>query len=73
MRLKDDALMQWPACSSDLNPIQTLRAINKRTVYANIRQCSSQDNLWKAVQDTVYSVEPSTIKKLIDSVTERQF
>ena len=50
-----------------------LWAIIKRKVSANIRQFSSRDNLCKALRDAVSSVEPSTIKKLIEYVIERQF
>ena len=56
MWFKNDTLMEWSACSSDLNLIENICAIIKRTVYTNIRQCSFEDNLWKAVQDDVPSI-----------------
>ena len=56
----------------DLNPIENLWTIIKSTVYANIRHFSSNYDLWKAVQDAVFSVESSTIKKVTESTTERQ-
>ena len=54
-------------------PIKILLVFIKRTVYACIRQFSSNADLWKSVQDAVGSVEPSIIKKITESVTERQF
>ena len=64
-------LMQRPACSPSLNSIEMLWVVIHRTVYANIRQFSYNDYLWNA-QNAVSSVEPSTTKKLTESVTERQ-
>ena len=65
--------MQWPACSPDLNPLKIFWAIIKRKVYANLRQFSSKDDLWKAMQDAETSVEQSVITKMTEFVTKRQF
>lgn len=68
---KKDTLMDWPACSPDLNPIENLWAIVKRSVYSNGKQYSSKNSLWTAIQNAAKAVEPSTIQKLTNSVTER--
>ena len=70
---KNNTLMDWPACSPDLNPIENLWAIIKRSVYSNGKQYSSKNDLWAAIQNAAKAVDPSTIKKLTDSVTERMF
>jgi hypothetical protein len=73
MGFKGDTLMAWPACSPDLNPIENLWSIIKRKVYADVRQFSSKEDLWVAIQEAATSVEPATIKTLTESVNDRQF
>ena len=58
-------IMEWPANSPDLNPIENLWAVIKRRVYQNGRQIISTACLWKAMQDAVASVPSPKIKKLI--------
>ena len=63
MGFKDDTMMQWPAYTPNLSPIEnSWGTIIKRKVYAYIRQFFSKDDLWKAVQDAVSSVEQPIIK-----------
>ena len=54
-----------------LNPIENLWAIIKRSVYSNGKQYSSKNDLWTAIQNAAKAVEPSTVQKLANSVTER--
>ena len=63
--------MDWPVCSPDLNLIENFWAIIKRSVYSNGKQYSSKNDLWTAIQNAAKAVEPSTLLKLKNSVTER--
>ena len=42
-------IMQWPACSPDLNSIENLSGILKRNIYSCGRQYASKDDPWDAV------------------------
>ena len=43
--VKKSEIMEWPACSPDLNPIEHLWSILKREVYAGGKQYSSKEEL----------------------------
>lgn len=70
---KNINLMNWPACSPDLNPIENLWGILVRQVYKNNKQYKSIDELWNAVQESWYSIEPETFQNLINSMKNRIF
>ena len=42
-------VMQWPAGSPDLNPIENQWIILKRNIYSCGRQYVSKDDLWDAI------------------------
>ena len=46
---KNDRLIEWPACSPDLNPIESIGSIDKRPVYDVGKQFSYKDVLWNAI------------------------
>ena len=64
-------LLTWPACSPDLNPIENLWGLIVQRVYKNDRQFGSINELWEAVQETWYSVEPEYLQNLIYSMKNR--
>lgn len=64
-------IMDWPANSPDLNPIENYWSIIKRQIYADGRQFSSVDGLWKAIQEAAASVPASTVLKLTSSMDKR--
>ena len=70
---KNKTMMIWPSHSPDLNPIENLWSIIKRRVYADGKQYTSKDALWKAIKQESNSIPRSLIGKLTDSVNERLF
>ena len=71
--VKDERIMQWPAQSPDLNPIENLWSIIKRQVYPGGKQYSSVNELWQAIQDVCTALEPQTIENLTKSMDDRHF
>ena len=69
--IKGKALMTWPPCSPDLNPIEQLWSILKRNVYEGGRQFSSKDALWDKIVDAANIITPAQIHKLTSSVDSR--
>lgn len=60
--------MVWPPNSPDLNPIENLWSIVKRRIYAENKQFTSLEVLWKAVVSACRSVNPSEIETLTSAV-----
>ncbi|GBL84231.1 Transposable element Tc3 transposase [Araneus ventricosus] len=51
-------VLDWPACSPDLNPIENLWDIMCRKVYSNGRQYSSVNELKRSIEDVWQEIEP---------------
>ncbi|KAF2356825.1 Transposase Tc1-like [Trinorchestia longiramus] len=66
-------IMQWPACSLDINPIENLWSILKRKIHSGGRQYTSKDGLWNAVLTAVKETSSDEIKNLTSSMDERLF
>ena len=58
-----DRLMEWPACSPDLNPIENFWGILKQAIYHDGKQYNSKEGLWNATKAAADNVRPSEIKK----------
>ncbi|KAL6458144.1 hypothetical protein MHYP_G00333740 [Metynnis hypsauchen] len=71
MGIKGDKLMVWPPCSPDLNPIENLWSIIKRSVYDGGRQFTSKQQLWEGILSSCKTIEADTIQNLTNSMDER--
>ncbi|XP_037944167.1 protein slit-like [Teleopsis dalmanni] len=70
---KQITVMNWPARSPDLNPIENLWGIISRKVYAKGRQYSTVSELKASIQEAWDKIDDVIIKKLIDSMPNRIF
>ncbi|EYC03119.1 hypothetical protein Y032_0096g2948 [Ancylostoma ceylanicum] len=66
-------VMDWPACSPDLNPMENLWGIIARKVYSNHCQFQTIDDLKTAVIDAWEDVEDDTLRNLVNSMPNRLF
>ncbi|KAL6466202.1 hypothetical protein MHYP_G00263350 [Metynnis hypsauchen] len=69
--IKGDKLGVWPPCSPDLNPIENLWSIIKRSVYDGGRQFTSKQQLWEGILSSCKTIEADTIQNLTNSMDER--
>lgn len=70
---KEIELLDWPACSPDLNPIENLWGILARRVYANGLQYASINELYVAVCTAWREIPQTIIDNLINSMQKRVF
>lgn len=66
-------VLDWPACSPDLNPVENLWAIMVRKIYANSKQYNSVSELKDAIVDVWNNLDPQMLKTLVDSMPNRLF
>lgn len=66
---KEIAVLDWPAQSPDLNPIENLWNEVKRKI-ANTNH-KNRDELWNAIQKAWYAIPVETCQKLVDSMPRR--
>lgn len=66
-------VLDWPALSPDLNPIENLWGYLVRAVYADSKVYSNKEELKKAIQLEWSKIEPDTLKALVDSMPDRIF
>ena len=65
-------VIEWPACSPDINVIENVWGILARRVYANNRQFQNI-KLRTAITKCWDEIDMNLLKKLIDSVPNRLF
>ena len=70
---KNIDLLEWPACSPDLNPIENLWSSLARKVYQNNRHFESILELRSTIELEWQQLELSLLRKLIDSMPSRIF
>ena len=64
-------VIDWPAQSPDLNPLENLWVIVKQRVYNFPNPSKNKDELWARVQEVWYSITPEECRKLVAGVPER--
>lgn len=67
------SLLEWPARSPDLNPIENLWGILARLVYKGGRQFRTVRDLEVAVREAWRSIPPKTLENLVNSMPSRIF
>lgn len=70
---KDIELLDWPAVSPDLNPMENLWGILARKIYANGHQFLSVDELYVAVCNAWREIPFTVLENLINSMPNRVF
>lgn len=66
-------VLDWPACSPDLNPMENLWAIIARRVYAENKHYDTVEQLKKAIKSAWLGVESLILGNLIESMRRRVF
>lgn len=66
-------VLEWPACSPDINCIENLWGHLSRTVYGDGKQYDNVYELKRAIQAAWDQVEPNYTRKLVDSMPERVY
>jgi len=64
-------VMEWPACSPDLNPIENLWGILVRNVYCDNKQYETVEELKSAVLRAWSNVDGDCLGRLVESVPRR--
>lgn len=70
---KNIRVLNWPALSPDLNPIENLWGILTRRVYRNGRQFQSLDDLRKSITEEWNLLSNAELQNLISSMPDRVY
>ena len=71
LRARNFEVLDWPAKSPDLNPIENLWGVLVREVYKDGRQYDSVAELEKAVKLAWSRITVQLLKKLVNSMPQR--
>lgn len=71
LKMNQVEVLDWPAHSPDLNPIENLWGILTRTVFANGRQFGTKEELKIAIKDAWDDLLESTLESLNESIPNR--
>lgn len=68
---KQIELLEWPACSPDLNPIENVWGLLSYNVYLNGRQYETLADLKKAIVEEWRKIDLNTLQRLVQSMPNR--
>lgn len=71
--LKNIEVLDWPARSPDLNPIENLWGVLSRLVYTNGRQYNTVGELKEAIKLSWNSISNTTLQNLMNTMPNRVF
>lgn len=66
-------LLEWPACSPDLNPIENLWGIISRRIYQNGKQFATINELKNTIREVWVNIELDEMQNLVKSMQNRVF
>jgi hypothetical protein len=66
-------LLDWPARSPDLNPVENIWGILVRRIYAEGKQYASVEELKAAILEAWENIEKSVLQNLVNSMPNRIF
>ncbi|CAD6198713.1 unnamed protein product [Caenorhabditis auriculariae] len=66
-------LLDWPACSPDLNPVENLWSVLVRRVYANAKQYTTVNDLKRTIRAEWDGLDKSLLQSLVGSMPNRIF
>ncbi|CAK9806319.1 Transposable element Tc3 transposase [Anthophora plagiata] len=72
-KTRDIPLIEWPACSPDMNPIENLWGIMARNIYANGRQFTDTAALKEKIKRCWEEIPITITNNLINSMPSRIF
>ncbi|CAD6192399.1 unnamed protein product [Caenorhabditis auriculariae] len=70
---KNVVLLDWLACSPDLNPVENLWSVLVRRVYANAKQYTTVKDLKRAIRAEWDGLDKSLLQSLVGSMPNRIF
>lgn len=72
-RTKNIKVLEWPACSPDVNPMENLWGILSQRIYSGNRQYETIDSLKAAIQNEWVNIDKNLLQKLVLSMNSRIF
>lgn len=66
-------LLEWPACSPDMNPIENLWGVVVRRLYQDNKQYATVNELKHSLEEVWRNLEPEILVNFVNSMRSRVF